>query len=199
MELSKETELALLRTARAEFEEKGYSGARMQHIADRAGMSKAALHYYFRSKENLFHKVFDEVISEFLPVISTWELDNLSWEEKVTRFTAQVLEFIEKGSILFLLREINRNPDLVAQRAKNKRKPNSFVAYFERMVAEGKIRPIDPNLLFIFLNSLCFYPAINKVMFTHSLRLSPKQYDALMAQYAAAVSSFFIQALKPTH
>lgn len=199
MDISQETELALLRTARAEFEEKGYSGARMQEIADRAGMSKAALHYYFRSKDNLFQKVFDEALNEFIPVVSTWEMDSLSWEEKVGRFTEKMMEFIEKGSMLFLVREINRDPGLIAKRIQNKRRPNLFVAYFEQLIAAGKVRAVDSQLLYIFINSLCFYPAINKVMFTEALRLTPKQYETLMSQYAGAVASFFIHALKPTN
>lgn len=199
MELSTEKETALLVTARKVFEEKGFSGARMQEIADRAGMSKATLHYYFRSKDNLFDKVFDQAINEFIPVISTWEMDDLTWEEKVTRFTEKMIEFIETGSILFLIREINRNPALITKRHEKKKKPNRFIAYFEQLVAEGKIRDVDPRLLYIFLNSLCFFPSVNKVMFKEGLRLSDKQYDALMAEYATAVASFFIQALKPTH
>lgn len=199
MELSTEKETALLGIARAVFEEKGFSGARMQEIADRAAMSKASLHYYFRSKENLFQKVFDQAISEFMPVVSTWAMDDLSWEEKVIRFTEKMMEFIEKGSMLFLVREINRNPDLITKRQANKKKQNPFVGYFEQLVQEGKIRPVDPRLLYIFLNSLCFFPSMNKVMFTHALRLSDKQYETLMAQYAGVVASFFIQALKPTN
>ena len=199
MELSTEKETALLGIARKVFEEKGFNGARMQEIADRAGISKASLHYYFRSKDNLFDKVFDQAISEFVPVVLTWEMDDLSWEERVTRFTEQMINFIETGSILFLIREINRNPDLITRRHDGKKKTNRFVAYFEQLIQEGKIRPVDPRLLYIFLNSLCFYPSVNKVMFKEGLRLSEKQYDALMAQYANAVASFFIQALKPTH
>lgn len=199
MELSTEKETALLKIARTVFEEKGFSGTRMQEIADRSGMSKATLHYYFRSKENLFDKVFDQAISEFIPLVLTWEMSDLTWEERVTRFTEKMMEFIEKGSMLFLVREINRNPTLITRRHEGKKKVNRFVAYFEELVKEGKIRPVDPRLLYIFLNSLCFFPSMNKVMFTEALRLTPKQYEALMAQYASAVAGFFIQALKPTN
>jgi len=41
----------IFRAATQVFEEKGYSGARMQEIADKAGINKALLHYYFRSKD----------------------------------------------------------------------------------------------------------------------------------------------------
>ena len=48
------TEIQILVAAREVFIAKGYESARMQEIADRAGINKALLHYYFRSKENLF-------------------------------------------------------------------------------------------------------------------------------------------------
>ena len=48
-----EPEKKILDAAKKVFETQGYSGARMQQIADEAGISKASLHYYFRSKENL--------------------------------------------------------------------------------------------------------------------------------------------------
>jgi len=48
------TETDIIMAAMEEFAEKGFFGARMQTIADTAGVNKAMLHYYFRSKENLY-------------------------------------------------------------------------------------------------------------------------------------------------
>ena len=45
------TENQILIAAREVFIAKGFEGARMQEIADQAGINKALLHYYFRSKE----------------------------------------------------------------------------------------------------------------------------------------------------
>ena len=49
--------------AKEEFIERGFDGARMQSIADRAGISKAALHYYYRSKDKLFKKVVNFIFN----------------------------------------------------------------------------------------------------------------------------------------
>jgi TetR/AcrR family transcriptional regulator len=57
------TEQKILSAARREFSEKGLDGARMQAIADAAGTNKALLHYYFRSKENLFESSIRDIIS----------------------------------------------------------------------------------------------------------------------------------------
>ena len=49
-----QTQEKIFKAATEIFEEKGFAAARMQEIADRAGINKALLHYYFRSKEMLF-------------------------------------------------------------------------------------------------------------------------------------------------
>jgi AcrR family transcriptional regulator len=63
------TEQKILEAARKIFLAKGLDGARMQDIADEAGINKAMLHYYFRSKDKLFEKIFAEVAGHFLPKI----------------------------------------------------------------------------------------------------------------------------------
>jgi len=55
----KSTEQKILDAAKHVFVTKGMSGARMQDIADAAGINKALLHYYFRSKEKLFETNWD--------------------------------------------------------------------------------------------------------------------------------------------
>jgi TetR/AcrR family transcriptional regulator len=61
------TEQKILAAAKQEFCERGLDGARMQAIADRAGVNKALLHYYFRSKD----KLFEIIIRDLVKVI--WE------------------------------------------------------------------------------------------------------------------------------
>ena len=49
------------------FIRKGMDGARMQEIADEAGINKALLHYYFHSKDQLFNEVFYGILSRLIP------------------------------------------------------------------------------------------------------------------------------------
>ncbi len=52
-----DAERRILKAAGEEFAEKGFFGARTQSIADAAGVNKAMLHYYFRSKDRLYQQV----------------------------------------------------------------------------------------------------------------------------------------------
>jgi TetR/AcrR family transcriptional regulator len=62
-----ETERKILQAAREVFQRKGLYGARMQEIADAAGINKALLHYYFRNKDKLFDAIFSDVFQNFIP------------------------------------------------------------------------------------------------------------------------------------
>ena len=61
------TEERILEAAKKVFIRNGMAGARMQDIADEAGINKALLHYYFRSKEKLFDEIFRKVAGQLLP------------------------------------------------------------------------------------------------------------------------------------
>ena len=109
----RQTEEIIFEAATEEFIHKGMDGARMQEIADRAGINKALLHYYYRSKEKLFNAVFEklsgQIFKKFAPVLD----DNLSFEEKIRFFYREHLEILRKNPRLpaFILNEMNRNPE----------------------------------------------------------------------------------------
>jgi AcrR family transcriptional regulator len=56
----------ILTSARKIFLLYGFHGATIQKIADDAGVSKSAVHYYFRSKEKLYQRVIDDVVRVIL-------------------------------------------------------------------------------------------------------------------------------------
>ena len=52
----------ILGVARAAFIERGYADVSMQEIADAAGLTKAAIYYHFKDKEELFQHVLVEEV-----------------------------------------------------------------------------------------------------------------------------------------
>lgn len=60
------TRFALLRAARKVFEESGYLDARISDIAETAGVAHGTFYSYFKSKEDIFWEVANEVMEEVL-------------------------------------------------------------------------------------------------------------------------------------
>src|SRR5881394_2478863 len=87
-----DTESRILDAAHRVFVRRGTAGARMQDIADEAGVNKALLHYYFRSKEKLFEKIFTELSQHFFPkLVKIFESDE-SLFRKIELFVAEYID-----------------------------------------------------------------------------------------------------------
>lgn len=111
-ENDKLTEEKIFEAATDVFVDKGMDGARMQDIASHAGINKALLHYYFRTKDQLFNAVFEmiarKILKKFAPVFD----ENLSLEAKIRFFFKEHITFLQENPKLpaFILNEVNRNP-----------------------------------------------------------------------------------------
>ncbi|MBS1583877.1 MAG: TetR/AcrR family transcriptional regulator [Bacteroidetes bacterium] len=192
-----EAESRILEAARKVFMEDGYVGARMQRIADVAGISKASLHYYFRSKEKLFDRIFDEYMDRIVPLLNTWEDDSDDWETKVRRFVVDLMEVFKDTSILFLVQELRRDPKKLDERlAAKRKKPNRFIHYYERLRASKLVRDQDPRILALAMHSMCAYPLLNAPMMCGALRMAPAEYDTFMTTYAREAADLLVRMMK---
>src|SRR5664279_461489 len=88
------TEEIIFEAATDVFLDKGMDGARMQDIASHAGINKALLHYYYRTKDQLFNAVFEmiatKVFKKFAPVFD----EKLTLEEKIRFFFKEHITFL---------------------------------------------------------------------------------------------------------
>lgn len=107
-----QTEDKIFEAATEVFVSKGMDGARMQDIADHAGINKALLHYYYRTKDHLFNAVFEKIAGQMFKKFAPVFDENLTLEEKIRFFFSEHITFLQKNPRLpaFILNEINRNP-----------------------------------------------------------------------------------------
>src|SRR5215213_3656330 len=111
------SEARILEAAKTVFVRRGTAGARMQEIADEAGVNKALLHYYFRSKERLSEAVFGRIMRALFPPLVTILGSELPLEDKVRRFVAFELDVLARNPFVpaYLIAEMNQQPDRVPQ------------------------------------------------------------------------------------
>lgn len=114
-ENDRQTEEKIFKAATEVFIEKGLDGSRMQDIADRAGMNKSLLHYYYRTKDRLFNAVFDMIAGQMFKRFAMVFDEHYTLEEKIKFFLKEHITFLQKNPRLpsFFLNEINRNPAII--------------------------------------------------------------------------------------
>lgn len=119
MELT--TEQAIMEAAEELFLEQGYAKTSTTAIARKAGCNQALVHYYYRSKENLFGLVFRKKISIFLSFFLEVSNEDLPFEEKLAKRIAAHFDMIranERLPILFF-NEVATNSELARKVLEN--------------------------------------------------------------------------------
>lgn len=107
------TELKIKETARKLFQQKGFDGVRIREIAEHAGINSALLHYYFRSKENLFYIIMNESIHHFFSIIQkTMNNRETSLIEKIEILVNGYIDITQENRnlALFVINELHSNP-----------------------------------------------------------------------------------------
>lgn len=196
------TEQQILNAAKNVFQTKGMDGARMQEIADTAGINKAMLHYYYRSKQLLFEAVFKNAFSLLAPQLNAILNDDSTVEDKVKNFTSNYISFIIKHPYLpnFIIQELNRNQDFIFKLKDNKDFPNleKFKKQVDEEVNKGIIKPISGEQLFINIMALNIFPFIAKPLIMAFANADNKAYMQLMEDRKTEVANFIINSIKNT-
>ena len=194
------TEEQILDAAKNVFQTKGMDGARMQEIADKAGINKAMLHYYYRSKQLLFEAVFKNAFSLLAPQLNAILNDDSSIEDKIKKFTSNYISFILKHPYLpnFIIQELNRNQDFILKLKNNKGFPNlnRFKKQVDEEVKKGIIKPISAEQLFINILALNIFPFVAKPLIMAFTNTDNKAYRQLMEDRKIEVANFIINSIK---
>jgi AcrR family transcriptional regulator len=199
-EVKLSTEEQILEAAQAVFLEKGLAGARMQEIADRAGINKALLHYYFRSKEKLSALIIERAISVILPRVMAVLDTDMDLFDKIRLVVDHYLTFVSRNSFLplFIVNEINRNPHFFFRAVVEKERTHlvKFRRQVEEAVAQGRIREISSAQLFMNVMSLVIFPFLGKPIIKVGLGLSEEEFQREMENRRTEVAEFVIRAIQ---
>ncbi len=194
------TEQKILEAARIVFIEKGFEGARMQEIADRAGINKALLHYYYRSKDKLFEGVFRGAFFQLVPHIVQLIESDMPLFEKIEVFVGQYIAVFQANPYIpgFILHELNRNPGRIVNMISDLGvDPEIFIAQVHEEVENGSIHPVNPYQLIVNMLALCIFPfvaapIINNIIFSKK----PGYFDQFIEERKKEVPKFIINAIR---
>jgi len=194
------TEERILAAARKVFVAKGMSGARMQDIADEAGINKALLHYYFRSKEKLFEVIFSQTVGRFIPRVNEIFSSDMGWKEKIETFSAEYIDKVIENPFLplFIMNEMHKQPEEFLKKMWGGVTPKieKFLMQISEAIDIGEIKPVHPAHLLMNVMSLCVFPFIGKPLLQMVAGVNDEVFFDLMRERKKLVPLFIIQSLK---
>jgi TetR/AcrR family transcriptional regulator len=200
MAKDQDTEEKILEAAKRVFVRKGYAGARMQEIANEAGINKGLLHYYFRTKDNLFSAIFEQAFREIAPRTNEVFESDEPLLSKIDLFIDRYLEFLAQHPYLpaFIIQEINRHPETFFKKLTEtgmRPNPMKLVMQIQMEAQRGAIRPINPIDLVINIISMCVFPFLARPMMQAMLQIGDEEYIGFIRARKEAVKSFVRNAI----
>lgn len=194
------TEEHILAVAREVFMQYGYDGTSMQMIADKAGINKSLLHYYYRSKERLFREIFSKVFSQFIPHLGVIFMSEMSLEEKVYAFADRYIDvFLENPLIpIFVMQELSKNPDYLTELIKEAGiNPSIMLAKINQMLEVEGIYMRDVRHFFVNLIGLCVFPFAARPLIQRMMFDNDKEaYDQFLLERKKVVPQLILNAIR---
>lgn len=200
--MAKDTEKLILETARKHFVQNGYAGARMQEIADEAGINKAMLHYYFRSKEKLYHEIIVQTLNHIIPKFAQAVASEGSfWERMENVIDTYTSVLIENPDIpFFIMSELSQQRERFVEELKNRAAyfpaAQNFIATMMSEMQAGRIKEVPPFHLFLNIVGMTVFPFMAKPIFRTIFDVSEQDFEILMKERKTIIMDFLRSALR---
>ncbi|GAB4046512.1 TetR/AcrR family transcriptional regulator [Spirosoma litoris] len=157
-----DTEQKIKTAARKVFLEQGYEGAKIRQIAREAGVNLAMVNYYFRSKDQLFRSIYQDIFREFMGRMAILLNEETPLEVKIWKIVDRYTDFIMENQqlpLLILAEQRKEGPKFMKEL-----NVKSFIndSYLKKQLQEeakkGLIRAIDPLQVILTIMGNIIFP-----------------------------------------
>ncbi len=163
------SQLAILLAARDEFAQYGLAGARVDRIAERAGLNKRLIYYYFTSKDELFLAVLEAAYADIRAAEQQLHLTDMPPPQAIRRLTEFTWNYyLEHPEFLTLLNSENLEQGRHLEHSSRARKTNlplieTLADILERGRRDGVFRGgIDAMQLYVSIAGMAYFYLNNK-------------------------------------
>jgi AcrR family transcriptional regulator len=202
------TEQKILEAARTVFLRRGTAGARMQEIAEEAGVNQALLHYYFRSKDRLAAAVFREVAGRLIPGVVQLLGSDAGIEEKVERFVHLYIDTVRHTPFLpaYVMSELHHHPERLhsvvieaagGQASEPQRLLQLLGTQLRQAADAGGIRPIAPEQFLLNLVGLVAAPFLVLPALQPLFGVDAAAFARLLNERRAELPTLILNSLRP--
>jgi TetR/AcrR family transcriptional regulator len=186
-------EARILAAAESVFAETGFSGATTAEIAKRAGVPKANLHYYFKTKEDLYRQVLQGILELWLGT-GDQIVPEVDPAQALSHYVAAKMDLARQRPLAsrVFANEIIHGAPQISDFLQDELRDwvDRKAGVIDGWIAAGKIRPVDPRHLFfmIWANTQTYADfAVQIAAVLGRNQLLPEDYDKAGRQLAEIV------------
>jgi AcrR family transcriptional regulator len=168
------TRAAIIVAALEEFARRGTDGARLDAVAQRTGVTRGMVYYYFKSRHGLYMAVLRYVYEHIRAAEQALDLERCEPDEAIRRLVAFSFDYYQRHPLMpAIVSGENRDGGANIRKLYGVRALNApIIATIERLLARGVERGVfrsgvDPVDLHMTITALAWYPVTNRYTFGH--------------------------------
>lgn len=181
-------ELQMIRAARRLFVEKGFEETTMCDIAEKAGVNRSTLHYYFANKDVMFRAVFSSIVETLKPRLGEIMASDRPLIDRLEMVIGEYFDrFIEDPQVPgFIISEIQRDADHLVATAREMHYDRVFSTVRDALaeeMREGRLRRVPMYMVFSTIYGGIAFPFVTRNLFVSWFGMDEEGFRAMIADW----------------
>lgn len=208
MAKNEQLEAKIIQVAEELFMEKGSDATSTTDIAKKVGCNQALVHYYYRTKENLFFQIFTRKFNLLMSYIQRKVVNVDSLEQVIGCFIDFYFTMLTQNRNLpfFMINEMVLNPErrrLLYDFLSSHAGHNSYYRQIENLVQEevnkGNIRQMTALMLILNMVSLIVFTFISLPLYSDFFNQDEKDIQLYLEQRKEEIKTLIVNGIFLKH
>ena len=177
----------ILLVAKELFMQFGYEGVSTTQVAKAVGCNQALVHYYYRTKQNLFKIICQQEIQKMLKILADIPQEDISFEDFIEKIIDAQIGFLKNNpdAPFFIIGELRHNSEVLKMMKElfsefGKEIVGKIRMFAEMKQSKGELNDVSVEDLLIDIVSLDVMSFVGQVLFTQILEMDSQTQEAFL-------------------
>lgn len=193
----------ILLVAKELFMQYGYEGVSTTQVAKAVGCNQALVHYYYRTKQNLFKIICQQEIQKMLKILADIPQEDISFEDFIEKIIEAQIGFLKNNpdAPFFIIGELRHNSEVLKMMRElfsefGKEIVGKIRMFVEMKQSKGELNDVSVEDLLIDIASLDVMSFVGQVLFTQILEMDSQTQEAFLERRKTHIKKLILSSIK---
>jgi AcrR family transcriptional regulator len=193
----------ILLVAKELFMQFGYEGVSTTQVAKAVGCNQALVHYYYRTKQNLFKIICQQEIQKMLKILADIPQEDISFEDFIEKIIEAQIGFLKSNpdAPFFIIGELRHNSEVLKMMRElfsefGKEIVGKIRMFVEMKQSKGELNDVSVEDLLIDIASLDVMSFVGQVLFTQILEMDSQTQEAFLERRKTHIKKLILSSIK---
>ena len=193
----------ILLVAKELFMQFGYEGVSTTQVAKAVGCNQALVHYYYRTKQNLFKIICQQEIQKMLKILADIPQEDISFEDFIEKIIDAQIGFLKNNpdAPFFIIGELRHNSEVLKMMRElfsefGKEIVGKIRLFVQMKQSKGELNDVSIEDLLIDIVSLDVMSFVGQVLFTQILEMDSQTQEVFLERRKTHIKKLILSNIK---